>query len=301
MSVTQTNPSAFSGQDISTTTWAREINDLQKYRDSLKVMAERVSRAEYSWAKSLEPQDLIPQKPPQPRHARKWSKSKRPTPLKRPTTPKRIRTDGGMFSPDPFQLLSPSACSDEASSPASATSCRSPYLRGRRPKRTDETSPVDDAESPLPPVHSADIKAQQLLSNAEDLLNDAIQYVNAAARSTKDSPVSERNVQGNGATKARSAIKQVRSVGVQVQALVSDARKYSKLVPLDDDLFKNPMEEYDGVDLSTKSRKHLSDVARQIKIWTSAIERVRERIVLVIDGHDDDDDVVSSPQIKSVS
>ena len=274
----QVQHSSLFDQEVTTSSWAPEINDLQKYRDSLKIMAERVSQAEYLWARSLEPQDLIPQKAP-PRHTRKCSRSNRPAPLKRPTTPKRVRTDNGIYSPDPFSLLSPSTLSEDAQSPTSATSCPSPYLRGRRPKRPAEANPSEEDDSSLSPAQLSGTKSREYLRKAENLLNDVTRYVNGLIRDSTGSAASNTKARTGLAAKKRNVMKQVRRTDTQIRALVADARKHSPIVPPDAELFEHPLDKERDSKSSTDS-EFFPDLVTQLSTWANAIARVRRDVIL---------------------
>ena len=267
-------------QDAANTAWAPEINDLQKYRDSLKIMAERVSQAEHIWAKSLEPQNVGPSHPPSPRHSRKMSKSKKPKSLERPLITKRIRTDETVFSPDPFQLLSPSALSDNSLSPTSSFSAqRSPYRRGRQLKRAVEESSDEEAASSSSDTHMAGAKAQELLKDAEDLLRDALRLLKTDSQARKSEEQLDIATEADGPVRLSKTRRQVRHTCVQVQALVADARRHSNMVPSDDVLFQRPLREDDSSESSTDIEEQLVNLSARLRSWINALSKVRKRLM----------------------
>lgn len=278
MSLTNPHQDRTLSHEAGTTSWAPEINDLQTYRDSLRVMAERVSQAEDIWAKSFEPPES-PQSPPSTsRHIRKLSKFKRPTPLQKPFLPKRIRTEGGNSSPDPFQLLSPDGGFDEIISPSIESSADiSPGLSPVSTSSRQAKRPIDvlDCASNSP-------DADQLLKKAEDLLYDAQQIVKKALAEIQSTGRSRDQPDVKLAAKSRATSKQVRSCMEQARSLSADARRRSITVPPDSELFKDPLDTDDEDTFSTTSGppERLSALETRLKAWVRSVVCVRQKLAM---------------------
>ena len=277
MSITQ---AASAAPEMDPSSWTPEVNDLQKYRDSLKVMAERVSQAEYMWARSLEPPEAQFQ-PAQPKHVRKSSRSKKPAPLKRPVTPKRIRTDDGMYSPDPFQLLSSSAFSEDAISPKSAPVIPQAFKSTRRSKRFVDGSPVEQkGDSAFPVFQSIEDRAERQLRQAEKSLKDAIRIAEASLESATDSSETGSDSDSGSIIRRRRTLKKARNAGIQAQGLVAEAQLYSAGALSDASLTRNPLEDISKADWTTGSKELLSDVASRLRNWLEAMIEARKKIAV---------------------
>ena len=276
MSITDSQHGPATLPDPSSTVWAPEINDLQKYRDSLKIMAERVSQAEYMWAKSLEPPQPSQSSSLHSRRARKLSKTKRPTPLNRPALPKRICTDGAIFSPDPFQLLSPAIMSgDDPLSPSPTWSAHTGSTKSPGPRARDLYAGTA-ALSPTSPTETA----QQPLLHAQDLLDDTIMTV-AKTISRVNAAYEERSpVDDHLDSDIRNVSKQVRRTSVRVQSFLVEARRRSNMSS-DSALFRLLTVFEDGNDDEDRPDPsdplpHLVDLKARLKRWAQQIRNVRE-------------------------
>ena len=293
MSLIREHVASNATREVDPGSWTPEISDLQKYRDSLKVMADRVSQAEDMWTKSLEPSQDLPLSPTlQSRRPRRLSKGNRPLPLQRPVaTTKRIRNQDGIRSPVPFQLRSPVDVSDDALSSQMAVSAttspvQSPLYRGaaRGVKRIAE----DKRCNAQPPG----LSAQRILKQAELLLSDAIQFARKATPQPEKSSKRSSPKQGDGnasmIAKARSASKQMRITGRRVQTLIVDAQRKYKL-SLADEVLVNPLDNDDVLAMTDSQSEILQLLCARARGWSRAILRAQEGMT------DDEAESPSSP------
>ncbi|KAL9085024.1 MAG: hypothetical protein Q9159_004929 [Coniocarpon cinnabarinum] len=272
-----------STQDGLPDSWAPEINDLQKYRDSLKVMAERVSQAEFMWAKSLEPPRTSPRSPAQRSQPRKYSKSNRPAPLAKPLLPKRIRTDMAMPSPDPFQLLSPAVLSDEEPvSPASErsttlTSPGSPDSQSTQSLKRSRNNGSAGLPSPGPDVHESLLQAEGIL---QDMLRTLAKTLDGARSLTRENAAADEDF----VVKAQQITRRVRDTRSSVQALINKARGQSRRGSNDEKIFKNPTFHIIVSDVAADPKGFLVNLFSQLKSWAQAINEERGDIAVAHKG-----------------